>query len=127
MENQVQRLLQSEKEVNKNVQGALEAKRKKLATIQGEAEIAVQAFKKSLEEEMKQKVAHVRRSCRKDILYHLALSYHMLIHAFTIETSSNRSGERWWHRRCRHEHFGRRIRRQQREGREHADRQRYAS
>ena len=46
-------MLQSEKDVNKNVQQALEMKRKKLATIQGEAEIAVQAFKKSLEEEMK--------------------------------------------------------------------------
>ena len=53
MESQVQKLLASEKEVNRNVQKALEMKRQKLATIQGEAEIAVQAFKKSLEEEMK--------------------------------------------------------------------------
>ena len=45
MENQVQRLLASEKEVNRQVQAALEAKRKKLATIQGEAEIAVAAMK----------------------------------------------------------------------------------
>ena len=41
MERQVQELLKSEKEVNQNVQKALEMKRKKLATIQGEAEIAV--------------------------------------------------------------------------------------
>lgn len=45
MENQVQRLLASEKEVNKQVQAALEQKRKKLSTIQEQAEIAVQAFK----------------------------------------------------------------------------------
>ena len=67
MENNVQRLLASEKEVNKKVQAALAQKREKLATIQGEAEIAVQAFKKSLEEEMKAKVAQVRMPCLRYI------------------------------------------------------------
>ena len=62
MENQVQRLLASEKEVNKQVQAALEQKRKKLSTIQEQAEIAVSAFKQSLEEEMTAKVAQVSSS-----------------------------------------------------------------
>merc|ERR1711971_351603 len=60
MENQVQRLLQSEKEVNRQVQQALENKRKKLSTIQGEAEIAVKQFKEELEAQMKATVAQKR-------------------------------------------------------------------
>ena len=59
MENQVQRLLQSEKEVNRQVQQALEKKRTKLSTIQGEAEIAVKQFKEELEAQMKATVAQV--------------------------------------------------------------------
>ena len=59
MENQVQRLLQSEKEVNRQVQQALENKRKKLSTIQGEAEIAVKQFKEELEAQMTATVAQV--------------------------------------------------------------------
>ena len=59
MENQVQRLLQSEKEVNRQVQAALENKRKKLSTIQGEAEIAVKQFKEELEAQMTATVAQV--------------------------------------------------------------------
>ena len=42
-------MLASEKEVNRSVQAALETKRKKLATIQGEAEIAVKKFKEDLD------------------------------------------------------------------------------
>ena len=45
-------MLASEKEVNRQVQQALEQKRKKLATIQSEAEIAVAAFKNDLSGQM---------------------------------------------------------------------------
>ena len=55
----MQRLLQSEKEVNRKVQEALENKRKKLSTIQGEAEIAVKQFKEELEAQMTATVAQV--------------------------------------------------------------------
>ena len=55
----MQRLLQSEKEVNRQVQQALENKRKKLSTIQGEAEIAVKQFKEELEAQMTATVAQV--------------------------------------------------------------------
>ena len=72
MENQVQRLLQSEKEVNKQVQAALENKRKKLATIQGEAEIAVKQFKEELEAQMTATVAQVSVAVSK--IYNITIT-----------------------------------------------------
>ena len=52
-------MLASEKEVNRQVQAALEQKRKKLATIQSEAEIAVSHFKTEMAQQMQTQIAQV--------------------------------------------------------------------
>ena len=88
MENQVQRLLQSEKEVNRQVQQALENKRKKLSTIQGEAEIAVKQFKEELEAQMTATVAQVSIAVFK-IFNNNQIDNLFAYSIFAIETSTH--------------------------------------
>ena len=88
MENQVQRLLQSEKEVNRQVQQALENKRKKLSTIQGEAEIAVKQFKEELEAQMTATVAQVSIAVFK-IFNNNQINNLFAYSIFYIETSTH--------------------------------------
>ena len=58
-------MLASEKEVNRQVQAALEQKRKKLATIQSEAEIAVSHFKTEMAQQMQTQIAQVSNPAPK--------------------------------------------------------------
>ena len=88
MENQVQRLLQSEKEVNRQVQQALENKRKKLSTIQGEAEIAVKQFMEELEAQMTATVAQVSIAVFK-IFNNNRIDNLFAYSIFSIETSTH--------------------------------------
>ena len=88
MENQVQRLLQSEKEVNRQVQQALENKRKKLSTIQGEAEIAVKQFKEELEAQMTATVAQVSIAVFK-IFNNNQIDNLFAYSIFSVETSTH--------------------------------------
>ena len=57
MENQVQQLLQAEKEVNALVQSALKEKREKMTTLTREVEIGVSEFKTAQVAAMEAKLA----------------------------------------------------------------------
>ena len=59
MEQNVQTLLQEEKEVNTKVQAALQQKKEKLGLIQQEVQILVNDYKQQLEQDMKEKIAQV--------------------------------------------------------------------
>ena len=99
MENQVQRLLQSEKEVNRQVQAALENKRKKLSTIQGEAEIAVKQFKEELEAQMTATVAQVSIAVFK-IFNTIKIDSLFAYSIFSVETSTHARAKWYRHIRC---------------------------
>ena len=59
MESNVQTLLDQERAVNQKVQAALQAKNQLLKSIKKEAEIAVTAYKKELDDELKNKLREV--------------------------------------------------------------------